>query len=566
MAYEWVNTLIDGLGTAGRFTNAISPFLNIGGSIYDRNQTRDAISSGFDQYKGYADRSLNVLGDVYNQGRNTLKPYLQAGNRGLSGYQNLLQNPNQITNDPGYQFRLGQGAEGMRRQLATAGFRGSGNSAIELTKYGQDYATSEYDKALARYLPMVQTGQNATGQLTDLGRNYSYGVSHINEALGGAAAGAEVGSAGANSRMVTDFLGMTGGNPFSSAADALNSGRNVVSGVNNLATAGNGNPLAAVGQIGRETFNNTTPGSFGDINPLHGSRNTARMPSGTNALANGLTSSAAGAGISNTLASWTANGAPVAGSLPYSPVGNFSPAANAGANALSKTGLNAAGQVPANSVLNSATKFLTTAPGMGIVAGVLTGIMTGDWVKGATVGAGTAGGAALGSMVMPGIGTAIGAALGGFLGGKIGPDPSDESSQTTVRFSKNNAIENYGSEASGANKTLSDTTVKSVKGWADLVADVIPGARFTGSFDIIAGSRDGMRVRYFKDGKRVMFNAGSDPKKFAQYIADGFTSSIRGVPPNVVDAIGKVNFSNKALAKRQLQHIKDTMMPAARTR
>src|SRR6267142_2216038 len=58
--------------------------------------------------------------------------------------QQLIADPSSVTKLPGYQFNKDQGTQAVARQMAGSGFLGSGNEAIALTKYGQDYATSAY--------------------------------------------------------------------------------------------------------------------------------------------------------------------------------------------------------------------------------------------------------------------------------------------------------------------------------------------------------------------------------------------------------------------------------------
>ncbi len=58
--------------------------------------------------------------------------------------QRLIADPSSVTKLPGYQFNLDQGTQAVARHMAGSGFLGSGNEAIALTKYGQDYATNVY--------------------------------------------------------------------------------------------------------------------------------------------------------------------------------------------------------------------------------------------------------------------------------------------------------------------------------------------------------------------------------------------------------------------------------------
>lgn len=58
--------------------------------------------------------------------------------------QKLISDPSSVTSLPGYKFNQQQGEQAVARQMAGSGFLGSGNEAIALTKYGQDYATNVY--------------------------------------------------------------------------------------------------------------------------------------------------------------------------------------------------------------------------------------------------------------------------------------------------------------------------------------------------------------------------------------------------------------------------------------
>ncbi len=64
--------------------------------------------------------------------------------------RSLLDNPDSIQQTAGYKFRVGQGQEALQRQLGARGMLNSGNRLMELTKYGQDMASQEYDKQADR--------------------------------------------------------------------------------------------------------------------------------------------------------------------------------------------------------------------------------------------------------------------------------------------------------------------------------------------------------------------------------------------------------------------------------
>jgi hypothetical protein len=69
----------------------------------------------------------------------------------------LLDDPDSIQQSAAYKFRVGQGQEALQRQLAAKGMLGSGNRLMELTKYGQDMASQEYDNQANRLQNLLGT-------------------------------------------------------------------------------------------------------------------------------------------------------------------------------------------------------------------------------------------------------------------------------------------------------------------------------------------------------------------------------------------------------------------------
>lgn len=84
-------------------------------------------------------------------------PTVNTSNRfeaGLSDAEqrlkSLLDNPDSITQSAAYKFRVGQGQEALQRSLGAKGLLNSGNRLMELTKYGQDMGSQEYDAQAGR--------------------------------------------------------------------------------------------------------------------------------------------------------------------------------------------------------------------------------------------------------------------------------------------------------------------------------------------------------------------------------------------------------------------------------
>lgn len=365
--WDTFNTFVNGVGTLNSaYNNLYNAFgggqqgglLNLGGSIYNNYQNRDAINQAVNAVRDYGTQSQNVLTNVYNQGMQAATPYTQAGTNALTGYQNLLQNPSQITNDPGYQFQRDQGEQALTRSNAANRMLGSGNFAQELSRYNQDYASNAYNMALNRYTPLIDAGRAGLGATADLGRNYSYGITGINSSIADAIAGGALGRAGSTTGLLSDILGQPNSQQNVQQGGAgLNLPSNPTSGLNGLSqltNAGNGNPFAAIG----ESINQTGQGTWGDLTT--GPRTFQQSQQYLNGLntggsvAGGLSGLGAAFGSSpafGTLpASLTANAggatatlgsqfgfAPQFGSLPASAVGSGATAGAAGGSAAGGT-------------------------------------------------------------------------------------------------------------------------------------------------------------------------------------------------------------------------------------
>jgi len=95
-------------------------------------------------------------------------PYAQAGltgieamGAGMAGYQQLLQDPGQIT--PGAQFAIDRGIQASERGAAAGGTQLSGGQLQELQGIGQGVAQQDYQTQLANQLQLAQFGQGVAG-------------------------------------------------------------------------------------------------------------------------------------------------------------------------------------------------------------------------------------------------------------------------------------------------------------------------------------------------------------------------------------------------------------------
>lgn len=180
-----------------------------------------------------ADRATELQREMYEKNLELQKPFYEAG---LTGQNALLQylglggdktaanygagmrpfTPSMMYEDPGYQFRLGEGINALNKTAAARGGMMSGRALKEAERYGQNYASNEYNNAFNRYyeqrnqmlnplqslLGQAQTSANQQGVMganygTRAGENmmaaanarasgYVGGANALNQALGGA--------------------------------------------------------------------------------------------------------------------------------------------------------------------------------------------------------------------------------------------------------------------------------------------------------------------------------------------------------------------------------------------
>ena len=82
---------------------------------------------------------------------------------------------------PGYQFRMDEGTRGINANRAASGMLQSGDTLKALTRFGQDYASNEYNTQLNQLFSVAGLGQTATGQQNALASNYGANVSANNQ-------------------------------------------------------------------------------------------------------------------------------------------------------------------------------------------------------------------------------------------------------------------------------------------------------------------------------------------------------------------------------------------------
>lgn len=86
------------------------------------------------------------------------EPFRQVGVNALAQYPGAAApsyqpfGMEQFNADPGYQFRMSEGLKALERSAASRGILSSGQTLKDITRFGQDTASQEYQNAFSRYM------------------------------------------------------------------------------------------------------------------------------------------------------------------------------------------------------------------------------------------------------------------------------------------------------------------------------------------------------------------------------------------------------------------------------
>lgn len=167
-----------------------------------------------------SDRALEAQRDAANSAnatqkymfdtqREDYKPWREAGLRALTG----LEDPNALGNfqgDPGYQFRLNEGNKAINNAAAARGMGNSGATLKALTKYGQDFASNEFNNAYNRNFQRLSSiagfGTGATQGTANAAQNYGNNVSQNQIGLGNATAANYLSQANRQSQLLGNAM------------------------------------------------------------------------------------------------------------------------------------------------------------------------------------------------------------------------------------------------------------------------------------------------------------------------------------------------------------------------
>jgi hypothetical protein len=104
--------------------------------------------------------------------------------------QALMNDPNTVTQTPGYQFNLAQGLQGLQAQQAAQGRLVSGGALIQGQQFGQNLASQNYNQqidTLARLSGAYQSPAAGANAMQGLGFGNAGASNYAYNAIGGGA-------------------------------------------------------------------------------------------------------------------------------------------------------------------------------------------------------------------------------------------------------------------------------------------------------------------------------------------------------------------------------------------
>lgn len=147
---------------------------------------------------------------MYEQNREDTKAWREAGSRAVGGMEDKdFQRDFTLADfqqDPGYQFRMQEGSKALEGSAAARGSLHSGATLKALTKYGQDFASNEFNNAYNRFnadrdrrfnrlASLAGAGQTANSQVAQGGMNYANQAGANMVGIGNAEAANHIGRA-----------------------------------------------------------------------------------------------------------------------------------------------------------------------------------------------------------------------------------------------------------------------------------------------------------------------------------------------------------------------------------
>lgn len=164
----------------------------IGGSLLGSYLTADAAGNAAQTQADAANNATALQQKQFDQTRADNAPWRAAGEASLNRLMGLLNDGSltsrfagqNVQNEPGYQFGLQQGQQGIERSAAARGMGLSGAALKAASQFNQDYAGTKYGQAFDRWRMeqgdifnrlsgLAGTGQQVNAANSAAGQNFA---------------------------------------------------------------------------------------------------------------------------------------------------------------------------------------------------------------------------------------------------------------------------------------------------------------------------------------------------------------------------------------------------------
>jgi hypothetical protein len=209
---------------AGQAQNAINQGISQGVGALQAGQTQ-----GIGALQAGQTGAIGGLENYYGQGVGFQQPYMGAGagavNQlaqlyGPGGVYTKQPTYDELSLDPGYNFRIQQGQQAMTNAARAGGLAGSGAALKAAARYGAGEASQEYQNAYARFMAnRAAVTQGLTG-LAGLGANAAQTATGLAGTTGANTANVYTGTA-ANEANLYGTTGQNIANTYMTGANAL---------------------------------------------------------------------------------------------------------------------------------------------------------------------------------------------------------------------------------------------------------------------------------------------------------------------------------------------------------
>jgi hypothetical protein len=141
------------------------------------------------------EEAIQLQRDMYNQSREDLAPWRQAGGQAIQQGFAMLQPGYDYKTSPGYDFRFNEGQRAIESGGAAKGMLMSGGTLKDLARFGDGLASADYNDQFNRMMAVAGGGQQAATSTGQFGANMANQGAGILQGIGNAKASGYVGAA-----------------------------------------------------------------------------------------------------------------------------------------------------------------------------------------------------------------------------------------------------------------------------------------------------------------------------------------------------------------------------------